>query len=675
MKFGNIIKASKSSRMYMNEKGKTSKKNSGSGASRDPNTTKVKSAIPAKSSGPAGQFESSTVDLEVIEKAYSTEAYIRRAVDKVSGLMFKSGWELTSKNQDALEYVETRLKLIEESTGKSFEELLRELGQNFVLYSNAPIVKTRGSDNLGGLNATGYYGGEPISGLFPAPPTEFQILTDEFGNIEGYKVESASGGDGLELNIEDVAHLTYHKPTGRAFGVPYIQNVLDDVLILRQIEENVARLIYKNLFPLQVYTVGVTKEGYEATDEEIEEVSTEIEGMPLDGMIVVPERHKIETVSSNSAMMDASAYLKYFRQRVFTGLNMSESTMGIGDTANRSTSDNQSSDLNDLVKDFQQSYSEAIQREIINEILFEGGFDPTLNREDEVMFSFVEIETSEKIKRDNHIIQLWLNNLISFEEARIALGRDPEVTVEDLYANMFQSSKTPSADDAQESKQVDNQNQPENQNGKADGPKKENKQKINLSESSKNKNMDLENKIFQMQKDFKKEINVLRQDIKSRVENNQSPEDIFPFTTKLVENRIQKKIDSISLDLIKTVNKESMKVKNHILDENKYKSKSLMREIELKLSESSYTVDEVFESMDYKIDSLIKTEYYRGYNFEKCLQKITDGNKEAMVVTASELYEDKEPCTDCKNYVINLNDKTWYRDVPPHHFNCECEII
>lgn len=438
----------------------------GKSASRDPKSTRVGIVTPRIGAGAEGQFEDSTIDLNLIERAYYSEAYIRRAIDKIAGLMFKSGWGFVSKNPEALTYVKTRLKLIEESTSTSTEELLRELGLNYILFSNAPVIKTRGTENLAGLNASGYYGGEPISGIFAAPPTGFRVARDGFGNPINYEI-SAGGGQGTEFKIEDVSHMTYHKPTGRAYGVPFIQNVLDDVLILRQIEENVARLVYRNLFPLQTYTVGDTTPGYEATDEEIEEVIASLESMPVDGMVVLSERHKIETVSNNNAVLDANNYLKYFRQRVFTGLAMSESVMGIGDTTNKSTSDNQSSDLNDLVKDFQQSFSAEIQKEIINEILFEGGYDPTMNEEDEVQFIFTEIEQGAKMARENHITQLWNNNLISHTEARISIGKDPVDDLSDFYISLIKGT---SSNDT-ENKAVDNKDQPENQHGKQDSPK------------------------------------------------------------------------------------------------------------------------------------------------------------------------------------------------------------
>lgn len=423
---------------------------------------KIKIVTP-RVGGTSGQFEDSPVDLTEVGKAYFSDAYISRAVNKITGLMFKSGWSFNSQNSDALDYVNTRFRLMEESTGITIDELLREAGLNYVLYGNSPFVKIRGTDNLGGLKAEGYYDGDPIAAIFTVSPERFQIERDEYGNITRFNVESDMGS-GVEFKPEDFLLMTYHKPSGRAFGVPHISNVIDDVLILRQIEENIARLVYRNIFPLQTYTVGLKEAGFEATEEELEEVRQMIENAPLDSIIIMPERHKLETVSNNQAI-DAYNYLKYFRQRVFTGLGVSESTMGIGDSSNRSTSDNQSSDLIDLVKDFQQNFTSEFQK-IVNEILFEGGYDPTLNKEEQVQFEFIEIEQAAKIARENHELQMFMANGRSIDKFLSNIGDEPVTDFSRFYFNLFGANSSSKGT-------VDNKDQPENQYGKQDGPTKD----------------------------------------------------------------------------------------------------------------------------------------------------------------------------------------------------------
>lgn len=445
-------------RLKINEKGIQVQE--AEGIARDPAANKVKIAVPKVGGMSATDFENSPVDLNEIGRAYYSDSYISRAVNKLSGLMFKSGWRFSSLNADALEYVEMRFRLMAEATELSTEELLREAGMNYVLYGNTPIIKTRGQENLDEVEAEGYYGGEPITGLFIGAPQNFLIQRDDDGNVTEYQMTTDQGSE-VTFSPEDVLHMTYHKPSGRAFGVPYISTVIDDVLILRQVEENIARLIYRNIFPLQTYTVGLPEAGKSATDEEIEEVRAMIEDAPLDSIMVMPERHKIDTVSANSGALDAYNYLRYFRQRVFTGLGVSESTMGIGDSSNRSTSDNQSSDLLDLVKEFQHNFSSEFQK-VVNEILFEGGYDPTINKEDRVEFQFTEIEQAAKIARENHNVQLFMQNAISFDELRELNGMEP---TEDLSRFWFQLIQTTNSGGS-----VENADQPENQHGSQDAP-------------------------------------------------------------------------------------------------------------------------------------------------------------------------------------------------------------
>lgn len=430
-------------------------------ASRDPENIKIGSIVPKRGAQGGGQAELSDVDLTQIGQAYYSDSYISRAINKIVGLMFKEGWHFTSKDVDALHYIETRFRLIEESTLIKTNELLREIGLNYVLYGNAVIVKTRGTENTGGLNYQGYYSQEPISGFFAASPESLSLNRDDTGTLENYIIGEQNSE--IEFDPADILHMTYQKPSGLAYGVPYITNTIRDVLVLRQIEQTVTNILYRNLHPLQVYTVGRPEPGMEARQGEIDEVEDKVSNSPLDSMFIVPERHKIESIHNN--YLDANGYLKYFRQRVFTGLGVSESTMGIGDTANRSTADNQSSDLIDLVKDFQQNFMSQFQR-LIDELLFEGGFDPTLDPEVRVNFEFIEIEQSTKIARENHEIQKYLSNVQSIDEARLNMGYEYMETFERFYDTIVTDSTA-----IDNSGTVSNKDQPENQHGKQDAPK------------------------------------------------------------------------------------------------------------------------------------------------------------------------------------------------------------
>lgn len=652
-----------------------------SSSKRDPSATRVAKVTPALG-GNTGSFEESPVDLETVYQAYSSDGYIRRAIDTVSTLMLKSGYELKGRNADTLNYVKTRLKLMEEATDMSFDDLITELSDNFVLFSNAPIVKARGTENLGGLQATGYYGGEPISGVFPISPRFFQVQRDSLGEIETYQVAS-DGSETIDLQPENVGHLVYRRPTGMAFGVPFFQNVLDDVLILRNIEENVSQLIYRNLFPLTTYTIGAQKEGYEATDEEIEETALKLSEMRLDEIHVLPERHKIETVNNGNAAMDVSSYLSYFRQRVFTGLGMSESVMGISGSANKSTADNQNSDLNDLVKDFQRRFQSQIQHQLINEILYEGGYDPVLNLDDAVTFNFIEIEQSAKMARENHQINLYNNNAISFDELRENLGYDPS---DDLSRFHFMLNTTSNSSSSSAENVVDNLNQPENQHGKQDSPSdKQTKEKKVSKKVLTQEHQLVKFTLLENQKADSNQLESLwisiRDDFNERIAKQNSVESAIGFSLELAREKVTTTILSIAstsltsnLTLTSSQTYQELKsINNYLRSESEQtverlfiSLKSRLLNLEQKENPSVYT-ESIFGTFSRRIGDIKEFNTAFGKNLADCINLFDEGHKQVTISI------NDSDCSKCKTQTLTREDG-WFKKVPPYHPNCSCFV-
>lgn len=672
-----------------------------SGAARDPKTVAVARLGQAIKGSSGGDFEESPVDLNEIASAYYTDSYIRRAVDKHSALMFKNGWELSGKNDQAVEYVWTRLKLMAEGTGQDTESFLQEVADNLILFGNAYVVKARDSkgSSAAGVQATGYSSTSPVAGYFVLPSTQMQVNRDDDGTIVGYQQAADGGGEGVEFNPEDVIHFTFKKPTGRAYGVPFIFNALDDVKLLRQIEENVARLIYRNLFPLYMYKVGIDKPGFEATDEEIETLREEIRNIPVDGALVVPERHSIEVIGSQGQAIDANGYLKYFRERVFSGLGVSDTIMGISGTANKSTANNQTSDLVDSVKDFQKAFANQAKFAIINELLFEGGYDPVLNPDDEIDFIFSEIELDAKIQRENHIMQLYMQNGVTFEEMRNLLGLDTVVDESRLYINMFSSaSGTEAAADSEASgNSGNNDDQPENQHGKQDAPvstakseERKNKtisvsESLQLTESAELVNLSEALQVGTFSKKIEQYWDNAMQDVQIRVKSREGAETINAFTTGLTGrlmkdsvhpfieqsflygyrsglSEIGTQISQLELsDIQNAVSKHSKSFER--LTKDIISSVSACYENE----KPEEYITHAFTANRYRIGFISKRIAYEAYNYgialaaERC-------RKEKVYVKA------KPTC--CKTCLTSPHEISlsagWRDQIPPHHTNCEC---
>lgn len=659
---------------------------------RDPKKVTIQKLGQAISSGQSG-FEDSPIDLAEISAAYHTDAYIKRAVDKYADLMFKSGWRLSGSNNDSLTYVNTRLRLMEEATQISTDQLFYQFGFDMVLFGNGYLIKARQNtkSSVPGIQAVGYTGNKPIAGYFPLAPTTVTVSRDANGTVLGYQ-QTSSTGTATPYNTADIIHLPYKRPTGRAYGIPFVYDVLDDVKILRQIEENVARLVYRNLFPLYQYKVGLSSPpGMGARDEEIAEVKDDVQNMPMDGAIVTSERHDIKAISQQGNALDASSYLKYFRERVFTGLGVSASIMGISDTSNKSTSDNQASDLFDGVKDFQRVFTEIVQHQIINELLYEGGYDPVLNPEDRVNFEFVEIDTDSQIKKENHAVQLYTQNVINFDEVRNDLGRTP--VSDDLSRFFFKLVNNPSATAAAQNTS-NNIDQPTNQNGTQGAPNTRSSTDLskNLTEFNESVNLTSELLVDEYYSSLKRNWENLQNDLVEsfkKKSSNYARNLSFEMVRRSLKQRGHKYIEHALTqghnELLKETKKSSTPMSasfmnlainriNHSTDESIDKLTNdmiyLVNQVEKKEDPITYLLS-AFESNIYRLKLISQAEIYKAYNYGRAVTAKSLGYRYVQAEYS------EGACTACEeksHKLVDLNQPNLFESLPPHHPQCVCIV-
>lgn len=666
-----------------------------SGGRRDPKNSIIRRIGLAFSRGSSSRAEfegPEGFDLLEIEKAYNTEAYVRQAIDKYIDLMFKAGWDIVGKNQNAVDYVKLRLAAIAEATKTPTKQLLIEIAEDLVLYHNAFLIKARqrgGSYTFPpGINAQGVGGMDPVVGYFTLPVTTIEIARDSHGTVRRYKQEIGGSERPLEIRPENVVHMFIDKPKGRAYGVPFLWQALDDIKLLRQVEELVARLIYKDIFPLYQYQVGLPKEGYEATDDEIDELREQIGELTIDGGIVVPERHNITTIGVKGKALDVSNYLKYFEQRVFTGLGVSETMMGRGDTTNRSTADNMTTEMHDRIKAYQTQMAMFIDEFIFNELLREGGFDPLLRPEDMVSFKFKEIDIENKIKTENQAIQKFTNNAITHEELRLELGMDPVTDEGRLYFNMISTADAQAA-----ANQADNKARPENQSGKKQAPGK--KESISESLNTNIPHIELSDNLTRYWNLAREDvISVIKKhyNLKDKKSSDEEPKEakgVLTLVKQSMDSTLDKHLSSSfsygmkkaikeapnykkgSLNYTSCVKEASDKAKAHV---SKLIDEDLTRLI-LKALESSDSKEAIakvvgaFSALTYRLKFIARSEAYRSYNYGFARTAIALGYKYA---TVSKEDTQCEACSKIADTEIDLSEGI--ENIPPFHANCTCEL-
>ena len=366
-------------------------------------------------------------DLAQIKNAVLTDSYLAVAVRKFSQLITKAGYQIKSKNEDAANYINDRLKVIEFRTKIPFYTLITSIARDLYTYSNSYIIKTRDNNTEKfGLKAEKIFSGGAISGLFLADPASVTIRRNDAGAIDAYVINQE------EYSPNDVIHLYIDKMNNADYGTSRIYSALEDVTMLRKAEGLVMTILYRFAIPVLHIKVGNTAEGQYATQKEINDARDAFQEMPNDGFIVTNERTAIEAITPNMQANQLLKFLEYLELRVFSALNASKSSMGRG--GGQSSADNTEALMHDEVRAFQNVITNFIEKYLFIELLLEGGFNPLLNKEDYVAFEFNEVSIDTKIKIESNTIQKYQGNVITLEEARRELGFSNEVSEEDMYA-------------------------------------------------------------------------------------------------------------------------------------------------------------------------------------------------------------------------------------------------
>ena len=368
-------------------------------------------------------FEDPSFELTTLQDAYNKDSYIRQGVDKYVDQIFKEGYQFYGTDTNAVDYLKQRLAFIAEATQTPTSQFLMDIAEDVVKYANCMVVKARSNDPNAfpqGVNLQGLYGKDPVAGYFCANATVTKCKRDDYGTVTEWQQETDKGKQ--TFPPEDVVHFYYKREKGNAYGTSFLVPVIPDVKALRRGEENVLKMMYRNIYPF--YHVKVGTEEATGTSKEVDDLQENIADMDVEAMLVTTERVEIKPIASDK-VIDASPYLRYMESRVFSGLGIPEIMFGRGNTANRSTGDNMTSEMADRIRAIQRIIETFFNEFIIKELLMEGGYDPILNPDQAVEFKFNDNDVDVEIKKQVHAIYKYEHSAITEDEMREEIGMDP----------------------------------------------------------------------------------------------------------------------------------------------------------------------------------------------------------------------------------------------------------
>ena len=365
-------------------------------------------------------------DFTETNRIIDTEAIVSAIFRRKKHLILKEDPILKSENKRNLDYISKRLLEIEYVSEISFTELLDAITQSLISYHNVFILKNRSFISSSG-NKTDKK--DPIASLHILSPTRLSPVENELGDLISYTYKSKRNGQYLHLPKDMVYHIHTDKKIDVSVGTPPLEAVKDDILSLRQIEESIERLIYKNASPLlhvQVGTDDLPAQMLPNGDSEIDYYNGLVYNMEDEGGLTTSHRVKINLLGSESQALRIKEYAEYFKGRVLAGLKAS--SLDIGEANSISTAG--ANFISDVIKQDVMSYQKIIERfftnKLFNDLLLEADWyksEVKVDTKDEVQLKLLDSDIDTKIRLESHLANLVRFGLLDREEFGGETGR------------------------------------------------------------------------------------------------------------------------------------------------------------------------------------------------------------------------------------------------------------
>ena len=375
-----------------------------------------------------GQWYRPEYDFKEIQIAESRDGYVSRSILKKVNRLIVAGFDFVGNNPETVRYVRERLNRMAWATGKPFPSLLWTLWSDLARFNNCIWVKVRDSDKSEGDTREDVTGTEidPVAGYFVLPFETLQFKAKPNGELKKV-LQKMPSGRMKEFHPRDIIHFYTNKKPGFSVGSPELLPAIDDIAILRRIEENVEDLIESELFPTYQYKIGTedspARYGPDGRSE-IDIVKREVEYIPAGGILVTDHRTEVAVIGSEGEALRIDYYINHFKNRALAALGTSSLDMGEGTGATKSTASTLSKGMLLDIEALAIQVKEMIEFYVISEIMLEGGYDP-FSEEDKVFIRFGVIDKDERRADENQQIQLFSNNVRTMDEVRQSLGDSP----------------------------------------------------------------------------------------------------------------------------------------------------------------------------------------------------------------------------------------------------------
>ena len=378
--------------------------------------------------------------------AYITDGIFKQGVDKY----FEFFRDIEFKGGDKqVQYLKTRLTQMSLESGQHWKSTIQAAILDLLKVGTTVLIKQRGFNDKSIVKRCLYQNRTSgLSQLIPADILSFEPVIKD-GVMQGWKINqdfklslkktgNLSGGF-IKVNTPpevlipnaDLLILTYRKGPDSVYGIGMGFSALEDINILRSLEQVIAIMIKKFAIPTMLHTVARPAGFVGSLQQEINNAHNLWARNGPDSIIIAPDNHDVKVIGSESSALRAEGYIKLTTARACASMGLNPYALGFESGTIGSDKATREMMLN-RVRSIQVELSNVLQMFLLNELLWEGGFDPYTVEEDVVRLEFTEIDMDTVIKSQNHAADLWQKEALTHGELRKHLDKNPEAPITDF---------------------------------------------------------------------------------------------------------------------------------------------------------------------------------------------------------------------------------------------------
>lgn len=398
-----------------------------------------------------------TSQLSALTDIFTLDSDVQRSVYRHVELILSGGVTFTSDNPEAAKALQQRLHLMAIVSGYGNELVwLAEATMDLVIYQNAFFSRRQSKAQLGLASQKA----RAIVCYDILPPETIRYTLDKDRRIK----EITSNG--VTYSAKDVIQIHFLRASGHLFAISTLFPALDDIKMVRSMEDIVYEMVLKNLHPILHARVGVDTP-VRVPEDDLHRVNEAIKNMDAHSGFMVTRGHtKLEMIGSESRALRTEGLIDRFRARVYDALNL---------PADRKKAERIPSEMKDRIGTIRLLGLGMIETTIFYELLLAEGFDPINKPEDRVKMVFNAPDPDDQIKLENHQQQLYVQGLAGLNEMRIRMKLRPcdDVLPGSREDFMYERERLPLAQlgsNYSPGSVAPSQDQPENQHGKQGSP-------------------------------------------------------------------------------------------------------------------------------------------------------------------------------------------------------------